>query len=263
MVILVIADSDRMQDFLEQMDIDGDNADDVVRYLKYAIINGMHWYIALLNAVGKWNIAEEDYSGKHYQYIIGGDALDYFLVVKRLCHAVHKLIPEKERKDLLLLWKPPLELDNNRVRQLMGNAKYQAYLNYLYGVVVEDALTRYVEDEVRKEQHASVFIKRNNISEEACHRIYGVGRAELRKRFKIEMRGRIIEIHTLGEKKEFTYWRFKYRLKYCNKEKVASDTRKGLKKLNNDRLVQMNKSANSSVSSSEMPVIDIGMDWGA
>ena len=221
--------------FLEQTDIDCDNAEDIVRYLKYVINHGTHWYIALLNAICKWNIAEENYVGKHYRYIIGGDALDYFLLVERLCHTVYRLIPERERKDLLLLGKPPLELDNNRMRQLMGNAKYQAYLNYLYGVVVEDSLIQYVEDEVQKEQQASVFLKKGNIFEEACNRIYGIGRSELQEHFQTEMGEQCTGFSTVEKEKEFTYWRFKYRLKYCNKEKIASDTRKGLKNLNNNR----------------------------
>ena len=36
---------------------------------------------------------------------------------------------------------------------------------------------------------------------------------------------------TLAEQKEFTYWLFKYRLKQCDKERVASDTKKALRYL--------------------------------
>jgi hypothetical protein len=36
----------------------------------------------------------------------------------------------------------------------------------------------------------------------------------------------------LTELKEFAYWRFKYRLKTCEKAKVASDSRKALLWLN-------------------------------
>ncbi len=35
----------------------------------------------------------------------------------------------------------------------------------------------------------------------------------------------------LTELKEFTYWLFKYRMLHCDKAKVASDTRKGLRLL--------------------------------
>ncbi len=251
----------RSRSFLEQNDIGCGNADDIVRYLKHTIAGGTHWYIALLNAIGKWNIAEEDHAGKHYKYVIDGDAFDYFLLAKRLCYAIRKMIPEGEREDLLLLGKPPLELDNNRMRELIGNTKYQAYLNYLYGVLVEDAIEQYVEDEVRKEQHAAVFHKKINIPEEAYHRIYGAGRAELQERFKAESCHRIAGYSTSSNKKEFTYWRFKYRLKYCNKEKVASDTRKGLKKLNDYRTTQFASCEPLSDHSPLIPVIDVGIDW--
>ena len=38
-----------------------------------------------------------------------------------------------------------------------------------------------------------------------------------------------IKSRSLSELKEFTYWLFKYRLKHNDKERVASDTRKALK----------------------------------
>ena len=40
-----------------------------------------------------------------------------------------------------------------------------------------------------------------------------------------------IDSITLGELKEFTYWLFKYRLKKCEKARIASDTRKALEYL--------------------------------
>ncbi len=36
---------------------------------------------------------------------------------------------------------------------------------------------------------------------------------------------------TLTELKEFTYWLFKYRLKQCDKARVASDTKKAMARL--------------------------------
>ncbi|MEK7280882.1 MAG: hypothetical protein AAB037_00825, partial [Chloroflexota bacterium] len=33
---------------------------------------------------------------------------------------------------------------------------------------------------------------------------------------------------SLSQFKEFTYWLFKYRVKYCDKSRVASDTKKAL-----------------------------------
>ena len=36
---------------------------------------------------------------------------------------------------------------------------------------------------------------------------------------------------SLEEVKEFTYWLFKYRVKNCDKERVASDTKRALEEL--------------------------------
>lgn len=40
---------------------------------------------------------------------------------------------------------------------------------------------------------------------------------------------------TIDQLQEFTYWLFKYRLKNCDKERVASDTRKGVEYLRRQR----------------------------
>ena len=59
-------------------------------------------------------------------------------------------------------------------------------------------------------------------------RIYGETEHELLTRFrKLHHRRRLKSI-SLDEYREFTYWLFKYRIKYNDKERVASDTRKAL-----------------------------------
>ena len=118
-------------------------------------------------------------------------------------------------------------------RQCIGDAKHRAYLNYLYGVVVEDALLVDIEREVRKERRALVSYRKGCVIEEAYRRIYGTGRAGLWQHFHDKNGVRLDGLTDSVNEKEFSYWRFKYRLEYCDKEKVASDTRRGLRQMNN------------------------------
>ncbi|GAH62384.1 unnamed protein product, partial [marine sediment metagenome] len=84
---------------------------------------------------------------------------------------------------------------------------------------------------VRKERRISGYNNEHNVVNEVYRRIYGATKAILLKRFRREKcRPRLRSI-SLTELKEFTYWLFKYRLKQCDKARVASDTKKALEQL--------------------------------
>lgn len=245
-----------------QTDADCSDENDAVRHLKQAIAGGEHWFIALLQAIGLWTVVEESHNGHHYNYLISGEALDYPLLAERLCHSVDGLIPEKEMSDLLRFNKPPIELAASEFRRLIGDAKYRFCLNYRYGVVVESALLSAVEGEVRKERQALVSYRKGYVLEEAHQRIYGSSRAALLERFKEEKGYHSARSGTPAEEKEFTYWRFKYRLRCCNKEKIASDTQKGLGQLSNQYAAGLAARESSVDESSLVSVIEnAGSIW--
>jgi hypothetical protein len=210
-------------------DVVGQNA--AIEHLKQAIAEGKHWYIALLEAIGLWNRAEETYNGRHYRYLIAGEAFDWLLLAERLCHEVDHLIPEEEMVALLFFGKAPIELDNESFSHLIGNAKHVAHLNYFYGVTVEEALLLAVEEEARKEQRVRAFNENDHLVEEVYQRIYGAPMTALLKRFRQEKGYPQRRSMGLSDVKEFTYWLFKYRLKECDKARVASDTQKALEEL--------------------------------
>ncbi len=210
-------------------EVSGDS--EATRHLKQAIAQGKHWYIALLEAIGLWTKAEEVYNGHHYRYLIANEAFDWSLLAERLLEEVNSLIPEKEMIDLLFFGKAPIELSKEEFHRLIGNAKYLAHLNYFYGVTVEEALILAVEEEARKEQRVRAFNESDRPSEEAYQRIYGAPMTALLKRFRRERGYRQRNSMGLTDVKEFTYWLFKYRLRECDKARVASDTRKALKEL--------------------------------
>ena len=205
---------------------------EVIRLFREVIVSGVHWYLGLLQAVGQWNSPEETYQDRHYQYLIDGAAFDWQLLAERLCAAVDGLLPEKEKSDFLLKGKPPLDITKEQFQELIGSTKYRQYLNYFYGITVEEAILLSVKEEVRKERFLAALIKDEDTTAEAFRRVYGSTQPILLEQFRKEKHYRRLRSISLSELKEFTYWLFKYRIKHNDKSRVASDTKKALDWLN-------------------------------
>jgi hypothetical protein len=202
-----------------------------IKHLEQAITGGQHWYIALLETIGLWTQNEETHNGRRYQYLIEGEAFDWLLLAERLCESADELIPEAEKLALLFHSQPPLKLSESKFKKLIGATKYRQHLNYFYGVTVEEALALAVLEEVRKEKRTLGYNKEPDLNDEVYQRIYGAAQPVLLKRFQREKGYPRLKSVSLTELKEFTYWLFKYRLKHCDKAKVASDTKKALERL--------------------------------
>ncbi|MCH8900900.1 MAG: hypothetical protein IIC88_01215 [Chloroflexi bacterium] len=193
-----------------------------------ALEAGDDWFAALLEAIAHWETPEEVVDGRQYRYLIGGEAFDWLLLAERLCEAANGAIPADEREALLFFGRPPRELDADEFKQAIGASKHRAHLNYLYGVVVEEALQLVVEEEVLKERRSSLSDQDGSVEREVFERIYGCGRDELltacREADAIPNGDEI----SYGELREFTYWLFKYRVRQNDPARVASDTRRAL-----------------------------------
>ncbi len=201
---------------------------EATRYLKQAITSGKHWYIALLEAIGLWTKAEETHNGRTYHYLIAGEAFDWLLLAERLCEEVDSLLPDDEKTALLFYGKSPLNLSLKRFKEFIGDSKYHQYLNYFYGITVEEALILAVQEEVRKERLVSGYNNEHDTANEVYQRIYNATKTALLKRFRQEKGYPKVRSISLTELKEFTYWLFKYRLKKCDKARIGSDTKKAL-----------------------------------
>src|SRR5512136_445735 len=201
---------------------------EAILHLREAVATGKNWYVALLEAIGLWGSAEELHEGRYYRYLIGGEAFDWLSLAERLCQEINGFVPENEKLDLLFAATPPFDLPTGEFRQLIGDVKYRAYLNYLYGVVVEEALISVVEEEVLKENGHLTLVLGQRIEQEAYRRIYEAEMFDLLTLFRGQRGYANGDSISLTEKKEFTYWLFKYRVEHSEKAKVASDTRKAL-----------------------------------
>ncbi|MBI4299180.1 MAG: hypothetical protein HY666_05405 [Chloroflexi bacterium] len=204
---------------------------EAISRLRTALMEKEDWFQSLLEAISLWTAPEEVYQGRHYNYLIGGEAFDWLLLAERLCLEVDGLIPPKEKEALLFLGKLPLELTESEFSSYLGVDKYRAHLSYFYGVTVEESLILATEEEIRKERLSRGYSDKGDYSDDAVLKIYGLPRSALLKTFRLERGYLNHRFMTLAESKEFTYWLFKYRLGNCDRARIASDTKKGLVQL--------------------------------
>jgi hypothetical protein len=202
--------------------------DEVIAYLRQQLAEGEHWYLALLRAMSRWSLAEETIGERRYRYLIGGEAFDWLLLAERLLDELEDAVPGDQRQALLFHGHAPIDLDEDHFQELIGTPKYQAHLNYLYGVTVEESLHQAVEDEIAKEKHGYVFTYEDRDEATAFMRIYGKSQADLLRLFQKDLAVAPTDLLPFADLKEFTYWLFKYRVKNSDPARVASDTRKGL-----------------------------------
>ncbi len=208
---------------------------DAVRHMKEAVRAGKEWHLALLEAVGMWTLPEEEFQGRHYLYLVQGEAFDWLLLAERLCSELDGMVPLEEKEELLFQGKLPGSIGSREFSELIGYNKHRAFLNYWYGVVVEEALQLAAEEEVRKQHRSRGYADSEDLVEEAFTRIYENTRAKLLEEFLKERGMSRHKSLSLTQMKDFTYWLFKKRLKFWDPARVASDTRKGLEKLHSLR----------------------------
>ncbi|TAK30082.1 MAG: hypothetical protein EPO21_19910 [Chloroflexota bacterium] len=211
--------------------VDGACANEIIFKLRTAIRAGQPWHVALLEAIGNWLVPEEWLGGRLFRYLVANEAFDWLLLAERLTEAVRDVLPSEELEALLFEGRFPAPVSSREFKQLLGAAKYRAFLNYFYGVTLEECLILAVEQEVEKEERARVYQDRR-IFEDAYQRIYGSAELELLGQFRTERaEPRQLDCMDVLERKEFTYWLFKYRVKRGHKARVASDTRKAIAQL--------------------------------
>jgi len=205
--------------------------EELIQQMRNEIRAGRHWFEALLETVRRWRVPEETIDGERYRYLIGGEAFDWLRLAERLVDAAADLIPPEEAEALLFEGRWPIELPEEEFAARIGPAKHAAHLNFLYGVLVEQALQLSVEEELHKEASACVWGLTPRIDRGVYERIYGKPPEELRAAYYEETGVFLEQEVAYDDLLEFTYWLFKYRLRRQEKARVASDTRKGLAQL--------------------------------
>ena len=204
---------------------------DEIAWLRERLAAGVPWPEAMLETMGRWTLAEETHNNRRYKYMIGREAFDWLLLAERLCDEVGDLIPLEGMEQLLFHGVLPIPIEDEEFRELLGVAKYRAYLNFHYGVVLEEALQLSAEETVRKRHLARGFSDSEDLVEEAFRHLYTRTRTELLEEFREEARQGKRQGLTLTDLKEFTYWLHKLRVNYWDPARVASDTRLAIRRL--------------------------------
>ncbi len=210
---------------------------DPVAHFTAELDAGAPWFEAMMQAIALWEQPQERVGEREYRYLIGGEAFDWLLLAERLATAAP--IPEAELERLLFDGVPPgsvtaTSIDDARLRELIGDAKHRAHLNYVYGVTVEEALQYAAELDIAKEAgNVAMHDPRepDAPTDPVYERIYGRPRADLVAEFRDEQHLPHGETASLMELREFMYWLFKYRVNNQEPARVASDTRKALAQL--------------------------------
>jgi hypothetical protein len=196
-----------------------------------AVRSGEPWFDALLQGIADWTLAEETRNGRHYSYLISGEAFNMLLLAERLLDEVAELVPQEDRETLLFQGRAPREIDAATLRETIGAVKHGAHLNYWYGVVVEQSLQQTVLDEVVKARQ-NLGSREEELEDETFRRLYNAPEEKLLKDFrKITNGGKSSAQSPLKEQDMFTYWLFKRRVARSDPARLASDTMKGLRKL--------------------------------
>src|ERR671915_156342 len=85
--------------------------EEALGYLRNLVAAGEHWYIGVLKTMARWSQSEEVIEGRHYRYLVGGEAFDWLLLAERLIDELDGLVGERERNAFLSPAHPPLEMD--------------------------------------------------------------------------------------------------------------------------------------------------------
>ena len=201
-------------------------------YIKQSLQIGKDpWHQILLKTISIWTLPCETYQGREFKYLIHGEALDWLVLAERICIELTDVVETSEREDLLFKGQLPLEVSPMQFREVIGANKYKAYLNYWYGVIVEEALQLAVEEEIRKSYGSKGYLDNGSFIEEAFFILYGKNYSDLMQEFRREFKLTRRKKMSLTDLKEFTYWLFKMRLSKWDPARVASDTRKGINTL--------------------------------
>ncbi len=222
---------------------------------------GVHWYPAALRACGEWRLASETHQGRRLTYLVAGEALDLVLLIDRIASTRRDAVPRVERDELRFHGRPPIYVSGDAFASALGEARYKTYLNHFYGIDVEEAVVHAVELEASKAHRL------DRASADVYPLVYGQTLQELLAAYRVARGGKEDDRVRWADWNEFTYWRFRLRLRTQVPARMASDTRKGIALLQRLRGVGPDESPDplrpgaapeeTPVTSTGAPVVDL------
>ena len=192
-----------------------------------ALEAGDSWYPALLEIISRWIAPDEMIDGEHVEYLIAGEAFDWLLLAQRLLSTVPDLVPAAEAEQLVVEGLAPQPETEEEFEAAIGPAKYRAHLNFLYGVLVEELLLLASELELNKLGRLSGH-GMAPADVQAYERVYGKTFDELKVLYQSEQGITLGSRVSQTEMRALLYWLSKFRIRYAEPARIASDTRKAM-----------------------------------
>ena len=186
------------------------------------------WAIDMMASMRTWDVSSEVVGKRKFTYLIGGEAFDYLSLLERLAVDAKINLKKTNLEELLFYGHLPSHSMKDEIKNHLGWKKYRAYLNYWYGVVIEQCLQYVVEIEVAKEFRAKGMIEPHDLGDIVFHRLYGEESVLLFRKFCRDTKRAYKESLSVAELEEYTYWLSKYRFEESDQSRFASDTLKGL-----------------------------------
>ena len=200
-----------------------------INHLNNSIKNGKSWFIALLESISLWTKPEEKYNDNNYIYFLDGEAFDWLVLAERLCYEINNFNLYKEEIEKFITYgKLPEVISLSIFKNSIGHSKYRGYLNYFYGITIEESLLISVESEIQKRNLSNGKQFNQDYTELAFENIYLSSQTLLLNIFYEDHKIKPKKYLTITESKLFTYWLFKYRLRSSDKSRSASYTKKGI-----------------------------------
>ena len=200
-----------------------------INHLNNSIENGKSWFISLLESISIWTKPEEKYNNNNYIYFLDGEAFDWLVLAERLCYEINNFNLYKEEIEKFITYgKLPEVISLSIFKNSIGLSKYRGYLNYFYGITIEESLLISVESEIQKRNLSNGKQFNQDYTELAFESIYLSSQTVLLGNFFEEQKIKPKKHLSITENKLFTYWLFKYRLKSSDKSRSASYTKKGI-----------------------------------
>lgn len=200
-----------------------------IKHLNHSIKNGKHWFTSVLESISLWTKPKENYNNRNLIYFLDGEAFDWLVLAERLCYEINDFnLYKEEIEEFITHGTLPETISLSNFKNLIGISKYRGYLNYFYGITIEESIMISVENEIQKRNLSNGNQFSQDYSEEAFQNIYLLDQASLLNYFYEEQNIKPKKTFSITEVKLFTYWLFKYRLKSSDKSRSASYTKKGI-----------------------------------
>ena len=195
----------------------------LIQELKSKIENGTNWEKAVVDCISDWDISEEFYRGYKYKYWINNEAFDWMTLTERLGSAIKSYLSKKKYHELIFTGLLPNKSSYEYMKKIISKNKLSQMRNFYYGIIIEDLI--YIQKSQQYLKNSLYSINEYDGYEEIYGKNINLLFQQFAKNIKFT-RQNTINLYTY---KEFIYWLFKFRIKYSEKTKVASDTNLSIK----------------------------------